>query len=79
MAPVPRRRLHELQGPDRGFVELELRGLTVVQVAGDSEGWQYSRFVDFLGALHQMGVTTTTRPMLTSERYEAWNDAIRGG
>jgi hypothetical protein len=62
---------------DPTLIELELRGMTFVQVDGESDGWKYHRFVDFIGALHQIGVTTTSRPMLTTDDYEAWDRVPR--
>src|SRR5690242_1041258 len=41
---------------DPTFVELELRGITAVQVDGESDDWRYHRYIDFLGAVHQIGV-----------------------
>ncbi len=65
----------EFLGVPPTYVELELRGTTFVQVAGsgDEADWTYHRYVDYLGALHQMGVTTTSRPALTAEEYAAWS------
>ena len=60
------------------YIEFELRGATFVQVAvddpGNSEKWAYFRYIDYIGALQQLGVTTTTRPALTAAEYAAWSD-----
>jgi len=55
------------------YVELELRGTTFVHAcATDPEEWEYYRYIDFIGALQQLGVTTTSRPALTEEEYGNW-------
>jgi len=60
------------------YIEFELRGATFVQVAeddpGNSEKWGYFRYIDYIGALQQLGVTTTTRPALTAAEYVAWSE-----
>jgi hypothetical protein len=40
-------------------VDFELHGTTIVDIRGV---WLYHRYIDWLGALHQIGVTTATRP-----------------
>ena len=55
------------------YVDLELRGTTFVHAcASDPEEWDYYRYIDFIGALQQLGVTTTSRPALTEEEYGNW-------
>jgi hypothetical protein len=55
------------------FVELDLRGATFVHVNGeDSDRWILYRYVDYVGALHQMGVSTVQRPVLSPEEYANW-------
>ncbi len=62
----------EFLGVPPTFVELELRGTTFVHTGGkDETDWAYYRYVDYLGALHQLGVTVS-RPALTSDEYHAW-------
>jgi hypothetical protein len=55
------------------FVELDLRGATFVHAVGATErDWVLFRYVDYLGALHQMGAGTVTRPALTPDQYANW-------
>jgi SnoaL-like polyketide cyclase len=63
----------EFLGVPPTYVELELRGTTFVHVSAskDETDWAYYRYVDYLGALHQLGVTVS-RPALTSDEYAAW-------
>ncbi len=60
------------------YIEFELRGATFVQVAADDPGnsdkWAYFRYIDYVGALQQLGVTTTTRPALTAAEYAVWSE-----
>jgi hypothetical protein len=58
------------------FVELDLRGATFVHVEDlrEPDKWTYFRYIDFIGALHQMGVATTTRPALTEDQFAVWAD-----
>jgi hypothetical protein len=64
----------ELLGVPPTFVEIELRGTTFVHAsAKDPSEWAYYRYVDYLGALHQLGVTVS-RPALTSDEYSVWKD-----
>ena len=59
------------------YLDIELRGATFVDVRnGDGQegrrGWTFYRYVDYLGALQQIGVTTATRPVANPERYADW-------
>jgi hypothetical protein len=58
------------------MVDLELRGVTFVD-AHDTEPdrWDYYRYIDFIGALHQLGVSTVGRPALSPNEYEQWASA----
>jgi hypothetical protein len=48
-------------------IDFELRGTTFVDVRHDAEtAWTYYRYVDYLGALHQLGVPTVARPVVTT-------------
>src|SRR4051812_40374217 len=58
----------EFLGVAPTFIRFELSGVTFVPTAGASDNWKYHRYIDFLYALQQMGVTLT-RPTLTSEEY----------
>jgi hypothetical protein len=54
-------------------VELDLRGTTFVLPRGDStDDWLLYRYIDYLGALHQMGVSAAVRPALTPDQYANW-------
>ncbi len=55
------------------YVDVELRGATVVRVEGVQAEWSYHRYIDFLGALHQLGVSTSVRPVLTPDQYANWD------
>jgi hypothetical protein len=60
------------------YIHFALRGATFVSIAADdSEEWIYHRFVDFLCALHHIGVSTSARPALNVAEYLEW-DAERG-
>src|SRR5262245_45785920 len=62
------------------FVELELRGTTFVHVNSEESGnWLLYRYIDYLGALHQMGASTVTRPALMPDEYENWLANRAGG
>jgi hypothetical protein len=43
--------------------KLELRGTTFVDVRGPSSAWTYYRYIDFMGALHQLGAAYDVRPV----------------
>ena len=43
------------------LVDLELRGTTFVDIRGAE--WVYHRYIDYIGALHQIGVPTDGRPV----------------
>jgi hypothetical protein len=47
-------------------VNFELRGTTFVDIREDESYWVYYRYIDFIGALHQLGVPTVARPVLTA-------------
>ena len=45
-------------------VDFELRGTTFVDIRYDDEStWIYYRYIDFIGALHQLGIPTVARPV----------------
>jgi hypothetical protein len=45
-------------------IDFELRGTTFVDVTDQYEReWIYYRYIDFIGALHQLGVPTAARPV----------------
>ena len=57
-------------------MRFELRGATFVDVRDpDPDCWIYYRFIDYLCALHHIGVQTIARPALTPPEYLAWADA----
>ena len=58
-------------------VTLSLVGVTFVHVAVEMapQEWQFHRFIDYIGALHQMGVSAVARPALNPDQYEAWSAA----
>jgi hypothetical protein len=48
-------------------LDLVLRGTTFVDIRDDAvDAWTYYRYVDYLGALHQLGVPTVARPVVTT-------------
>jgi hypothetical protein len=47
------------------YLSLELRGTTFVDIRKDTDAWTYYRYVDFVGALHQIGASTDVRPALS--------------
>jgi hypothetical protein len=50
---------------------IELRGATFVDVSSGKESdWTYSRFIDYLGALHQLGVTGVSRPAFGPDYFQ---------
>jgi hypothetical protein len=57
------------------YLDIVLRGATFVDTRSgpdDRDNWIYYRYVDYLGALQQIGVTTATRPVVTPEQYDVW-------
>jgi hypothetical protein len=48
-------------------VDLELRGTTFVDIRKAEPDWTYYRYIDFIGALHQMGISTNGRPVVADE------------
>jgi hypothetical protein len=58
------------------FIEFELRGATFVNAESPNvEEWLYHRFVDYLCALHEIGISTNVRPALSPEEYLVWDEA----
>src|SRR5262245_20475376 len=46
-------------------LDLELRGTTFVDIREDDlTAWRYYRYIDYIGALHQLGVPTVARRVL---------------
>jgi hypothetical protein len=58
------------------YVRFELTGTTFVNVGLDT--WVFHRFIDFLCALHHIGVSTSVRPALDGEEYRQWNEDRHG-
>ena len=55
------------------YVRFELRGATFVRVGDeDPERWMYYRFIDYLCALHHIGVQTNGRAALTLPECLDW-------
>lgn len=55
------------------YVEFGLLGTTFVHVAaGDPDAWTFYRYIDYLCALHHMGVSTSVRPALGTDEYLEW-------
>jgi hypothetical protein len=53
---------------------ITLRGATFVDTSAGSDkehadSWTYSRYIDYLGALHQLGVTATSRPAFMPDDF----------
>jgi hypothetical protein len=68
----------EFLGIPPTYVELELRGTTFVRALSRSESeWDFYRYIDYIGALHQIGVSTGSRPALTAEEYAVWAERSR--
>ena len=68
----------EFLGIPPTYIELELRGTTFVRVgSGDESEWEFYRYIDYLGALHQIGVSTASRPALTAEEFAVWAERSR--
>ena len=44
-------------------LDFELRGTTFVDIRGPSNAWTYYRYIDFIGALHQIGAAYDVRPV----------------
>jgi hypothetical protein len=62
-------------GVQATFVHFDLRGTTVVHVGSaetDPDEWTYHRYIDFLCALHHMGISTGVRPALTPDEFLEW-------
>ncbi len=55
------------------FIPLDLQGVTFVHVRGeDRREWDFHRYIDYLGALQQLGVSMSIRPALSDEEYDNW-------
>jgi hypothetical protein len=53
----------------RTDADFELRGTTFVDIREDDpNAWRYYRYVDYIGALHQLGVPTVARRVIAPER-----------
>jgi hypothetical protein len=51
--------------------EVDLQGATFVLMKSENDNdWTYARYIDYLGMLHQLGVSTDTRPAFTPTDYE---------
>jgi len=62
-------------GVQATFVHFDLRGTTFVHVGSgetDPDDWRYHRYIDFLCALHHMGISTGVRPALTAPEFMEW-------
>ena len=60
------------------FLDLVLRGATFVDIREDDPArWGYYRYIDYHGALNQIGVTGIERPALSDEDYLRWVDDPR--
>jgi hypothetical protein len=60
------------------YIHFDLRGATFVNVGpSNPNDWMYHRFVDFLCALHHIGVYTSVRPALTVPEYLHWDEQRR--
>jgi hypothetical protein len=58
-------------------VDLELRGTTFIDIR-DPGAWTYHRYIDFIGALHQIGASYDVRPV-AADLVEAEEDADTPG
>jgi hypothetical protein len=47
-------------------VDFVLHGTTFVDVRGSEDSWIYYRYIDYIGALHQLGVSTEVRPVVAA-------------
>jgi hypothetical protein len=58
------------------YIRFRLHGTTFVHAAApDPDDWTYYRFIDFLCALYNIGISTNVRPALTADEYLAWDEA----
>jgi hypothetical protein len=58
------------------YIRFQLHGTTFVHAAAPDAGdWIFYRFIDFLGALYDLGISTSVRPALTADEYLAWDAA----
>ena len=63
----------EFLGVPATHIDLELRGTTFIIPEGQhSTSLQLHRYIDYLGALHQLGAGTTTRPAVSDDEYRNW-------
>jgi hypothetical protein len=61
-------------------IDFELRGTTFVDVRDELESrWTYYRYIDFIGALHQLGVPTVARPVVTTPDKPGASDVPPSG
>jgi len=60
------------------YQPVDLAGTTFITKPGDDESeWTYTRYIDFLGALNQMGVSVVTRPALTPDEFQLYREQAR--
>jgi hypothetical protein len=58
------------------YIRFQLHGTTFVHAAApDPDNWTYYRYIDYLCALYNIGVSTSVRPALTADEYLAWDAA----
>jgi|SRR5882724_942587 hypothetical protein len=58
------------------YIRFQLHGTTFVHAAApDAADWTFYRYIDFLCALYNLGVSTSVRPALTAAEYLAWDAA----
>jgi hypothetical protein len=58
------------------YIRFQLHGTTFVHAtAPDPDDWTYYRYIDFLCALYNLGISTSVRPALTADEYLAWDAA----
>jgi hypothetical protein len=55
------------------YIDLDLRGTTFVDIRRARNRWKFFRYIDYVGALHQLGVSTSGRPSLSESQYDNWN------
>ena len=58
-------------GVCKSGILVELLGATFVNASSQKEDdWTYSRYIDYLGALHQLGVSAVSRPAFMPGDFE---------
>jgi hypothetical protein len=63
--------INDFLGVCKSGILVELLGATFVDMSSGKEpDWTYSRYIDYLGALHQLGVTAVSRPAFTPGDFE---------